>query len=109
MKTPDANYQKRLKHTAPFKGWTFELLVHSEVNANKLGISGLLPKILFYKHVKWFKTFDDKIKALIESKDSKICFCNKFIICRLNMYLKVFIKLSEIKFFMLNSKFCYNK
>ena len=26
-----------------------ELLVHSEVNANELGFSGLSPKILFYK------------------------------------------------------------
>ena len=47
-----------------------ELLVHSEVNANELGLSGLSPKILFYKRVKWFKTFYDKIKELIESKDS---------------------------------------
>ena len=30
-----------------------ELLVHSEVNANELGFSGLSPKILFYKRVKW--------------------------------------------------------
>ena len=37
-------------------------------------------KILFYKHVKWFKTFYDKIKPLSESKDYKICVCNKFII-----------------------------
>ena len=68
-----------------------ELLVHSEVNANKLGFSGLSPKILLYKRVKWFKTFYDKIKPLIESKDSKTYFCNKFIICRLNMYLKVLL------------------
>ena len=82
-----------------------ELLVHSEVNANELGFSGLLPNI-FYKGVKWFKTFYDKIKALIESKDSKIHFCNKFIICRLNMYLKYYSSISEIKLFMLNTKFC---
>ena len=49
-----------------------ELLVQSEVNANELRFSGLSPKILFYKRVKWFKTFYDKIKPLIESKDSKI-------------------------------------
>ena len=42
-----------------------ELLVHSEVNANKHGFSGLSPKILFYKHVKWFKTFYEEIKALL--------------------------------------------
>ena len=48
-------------------------------------------KILFYKRIKWFKTFYDKIKALIESKDSKIYFCNKFITCRLNMCLKVLL------------------
>ena len=35
---------------------------------------------------KWFKTFYDTIKSLIESKDPKIYFCNKFIIFRLNMY-----------------------
>ena len=68
-----------------------ELLVHSEVNANELGFSGLSPKILFCKRVKWFKTFYDRIKALIESKDSKIYFCNKVIIFRLNMYLKVLL------------------
>ena len=45
-----------------------ELLVNSEVNANELGFSGLSPKILFYKRVKWFKTFYDKIKPLIESR-----------------------------------------
>ena len=38
-----------------------ELLVHSEVNATKLGFSGLSPWIL--------KTFYDKIKPLIETKD----------------------------------------
>ena len=65
------------------------LLVHSEVNANELGFSGLSPKILFYKRIKWFKTFYDKIKPSIEFKDSKIYFCNKFIIYRLNMYFKV--------------------
>ena len=37
------------------------------------------------------KHFYDKIKVLIESKDSKIYFCNKLIICRLNMYLKVLL------------------
>ena len=42
-----------------------ELLVHSEVNGNELRFSGLWPKILFYKRVKWFKTFYDKIKPLI--------------------------------------------
>ena len=51
-----------------------ERLVHSEVYSNELGFSGLL----FYKRVKWFKIFYDKIKALIESKDPKIYFCNKF-------------------------------
>ena len=61
------------------------------MNANELGFSGLSSKILFYKRVKWFKTFYGKIKPLIESKDSKICFCNKSIICRLNMYLKVLL------------------
>ena len=80
-----------------------ELLVHSEVNVNKLGFSGLSPKILYYKCVKWFKTFYEKIKALIESKDSQIYFCNKFIICQLNMYLKYYY--TEIKFFI--STFCY--
>ena len=78
-------------------------LVHSEMNANELGFSCLSSKILFYKRVKWFKTFYNKIKLLIESKDSKIYFCNKFIICRLNMYLKSIIILPEIKFFMLNT------
>ena len=34
---------------------------------------------------------DDKIKALIESKDSKIYFCNGFIIYWLNIYLKVLL------------------
>ena len=53
--------------------------------------SGLSHKMLFDKGVKWFKTFYDKIEALIESEDSKICFCNKFIICWLNMYLKVLL------------------
>ena len=43
-----------------------QLFVHSEVNANELGFSCLSPKMLFYKHVKWFKTFD-KIKPLLES------------------------------------------
>ena len=61
------------------------------MNANELGFSGLSPKILFCKCVKCFKTFYDKIKPLIESKDSKIYFCNKLIICRLNMYLKVLL------------------
>ena len=68
-----------------------DLLVHSEMNANELGFNGLVPKILFYKRVKWFKTFYDKIEQSTESKDSKIYFCNKFIICRLNMYLKVLL------------------
>ena len=72
------------------------LLVHSEVNANKLGISGLSPKILFYKRVKWFKTFYDKIKPLIESKDSKIYFCTKFKICRLNMYLRSLLTAGQL-------------
>ena len=63
--------------------------VHSEVNASELRFSGLPPTILFYKRVKWFKTFYDEIKPLTESKNSKIYFCNKFIICRLNMYFKV--------------------
>ena len=67
-----------------------ERLVHSEVKSNELGcLSCLSPKILFYKRFKWFKTFYDKSKPLIEPKDSKIFFCNKFIICRLNMYLKI--------------------
>ena len=48
-------------------------------------------KILFYKRAKWFKTFYDKIKPLIESKDSKIYFCIKFIIYRLNVYLNVLL------------------
>ena len=30
--------------------------------------------VLFYKRVKWFKTFYDKTKPLIESKNSKIYF-----------------------------------
>ena len=34
------------------KRLTADLLVHSEVNANELGFSGLSPKILFYKRVK---------------------------------------------------------
>ena len=34
---------------------------------------------------------DDKIKALIESKGSKIYFCNRFIIYWLNIYLKVLL------------------
>ena len=68
-----------------------EFLVHSEVNANELGFRGLSPKILFYKHVKWLKTLYDKIKPLIESRDSKIYFCNKCLLCRLNMYLKVLL------------------
>ena len=61
-------------------------LVHCEVNANELRFSGLSPKILFYKRVKWFKTFYDKIKPLIES----IYFFSKFIIWRLKMYLQVY-------------------
>ena len=68
-----------------------EILVHSEVIANELGFSGLSPKILFYKRVKWFKIFYDKFKPLIESKDSKMYFCNNFIIFRLSMYLKVLL------------------
>ena len=68
-----------------------ELLIHSEVYSNEHGFSGLSPKILFYKRVKWFITFHHKIKALIESKDSKIYFCNKFIIWRLNIHLKVLL------------------
>ena len=59
--------------------------------SNELEFSGLLPKILFYKRVTWFVTFYDKIKALIESKDYKIHFCNKLIICQLNKYLKVLL------------------
>ena len=51
-----------------------ELLVYSEVYSNELGFSSLSSKILFYKRVKWFITFYDKIKALIESKDFKIYF-----------------------------------
>ena len=38
-----------------------------------------------------FKTFYDKVKALIESKESKVYFCNKFIICRLHKYFKVLL------------------
>ena len=34
---------------------------YSEVNGNELGFSGLSPKVLFCKCVKWFKTFYDKI------------------------------------------------
>ena len=71
------------------------------VVCRKLGFSGLLPNILFYKHVKWFKTFYEKIKPLIEFKDSKIYFCNKFIICRLNMYLKVLL------YYLRSNFFCY--
>ena len=68
-----------------------ELLLHSEMNANELGFSGLSPKISFYIGVKWFKTFYDKTEPLIEYKDSKIYFYIKFIICRLNMYLNVLL------------------
>ena len=49
----------------------------------------------------------DKLKALIESKDFKIYFCNIFIICLLLYVFKSIIILAEIKFFMLNTKFCY--
>ena len=41
------------------------------------------------------------MKPLIESKDSKIYFCNKFIICRLNMYLKVLL------FYLRLNSLCY--
>ena len=68
-----------------------ELLVHSEVYTYALGFSGLSPKIIFYKRFKWFKTFYDKIEKIIESKVSKIYFCNTFIVCPLNMYLKVLL------------------
>ena len=68
-----------------------ERLVHSEVKSNELGFSCLSPEILFHKRIKWFKTFYDKTKPLIEHKDSKIYCCNKFIVCRLNMYLKVLL------------------
>ena len=77
-----------------------KLFVHSEVNANKLGFSGLSPKILFYKCV---KTFYDKIKTLIESKDTI-----KYISAiNYNLSAKYVFKstiiLSEIKFFMLDT------
>ena len=75
-----------------------ELLVHSEVNANELRFRGLSSKILLYK---WFKTFYDKIKPLTESKDSKIYFCNKFKICRLNMNLKVLL------YYLRSNSLCY--
>ena len=68
------------------------------MNVNELGFSGLSPKILLYKRVKRYyfinvlnglKHFMTKNKTLIESKDTKIYFTNKFIICRLNMYLRL--------------------
>ena len=71
------------------KGWTLSFLFILWWMLTNLDL--VVPKILFYKRVIWFKTFYDKIKPLIESKDSKIYFCNKFIICRLNMYLKVLL------------------
>ena len=46
--------------------WTLSFLF---VYSNELGFSGLAPKISSYKHVEWFITFYDDIKALIESKD----------------------------------------
>ena len=48
-------------------------------------------RLRYYFINMWFKTFYEKIKPLIESKDSKIYFCNKFKICRLNMYFKVLL------------------
>ena len=71
------------------------------MNANKLGFGGLSPKILFHKRVKRFKTFYDKIKALIEYKDYKIYFCNTFIICCLNMDLKVLL------YYLRSNSLCY--
>ena len=60
-----------MKNTIPtFLRLNGELLVYSEVNANELGFSGLSPKILFYKRVQSFKTLYDKIKPLIESKET---------------------------------------
>ena len=61
----------------------------------------LVDIILYYKHVKWFKTFYDKIRPLIESKDSKIYFCNKFIICRVNKSLKVLL------YYLISNSLCY--
>ena len=58
-------------------------LVHSEVNANELGFSGLSPKISFYKRIKWFKTFNDKINVSAKN------------------VVKSIIIQPEIKFFML--------
>ena len=48
--------------------------VHPEVVANKIEFGGLSPKVLFYESVTSFKTFYDIVKAVIESKDSKIYF-----------------------------------
>ena len=59
----------------------------------------------FINMLKWFKTFYDKIIALIESKDSKIYFCNTFIICWLKLYLKVL--LDQILYVKYCTKFCY--
>ena len=50
----------------------FRCFTHANFKGlNAVEFSGLSPKILFYKCVKSFKTFYDKIKPLIESKDSK--------------------------------------
>ena len=87
--TCDTKRRHRFKRV--FLSLNAKLIVHSEVNANELGFSDLSPKILFYKRSKWFDTFYDKIKPLMESKDSKIYFFNKFIIYPLNMYLKVLL------------------
>ena len=54
------------------------------MNANELGFSGLLVYCLryYFINVKWFKTFYDTIKPLIESEDSKMYFCEPPILLR---------------------------
>ena len=67
------------------------------MNANELGFSDLSTKILFYKRVKWFKTFYDKnpktlklVLQYIYNLSAKYVFKSSII-------------LSEVKFFMLNT------
>ena len=73
------------------KGWMLNFLFILGWMLTNLDLVVYRLKYYFINMSNGLKHFMKIIKPLIESKDSKIYFCNKFITCWLNMYLKVLL------------------
>ena len=69
-----------------FKGWTLSFLFILRWMLTNL-------YLVVYRLSYYFINMLNGFKTLIEFKDFKIYFCSTFIICRLNMYLKVLLSL----------------